>query len=162
MTRSVVVATVALLAVQAQALPSPARPTERVVVPGLQRDDDAVAGKRPNITRVSRVIAEQNQTIVITGRNFGTSQPYNGDSNYLKIVVAPTNASAWAAGCGPVDGGPCGTTLNVTSWTDTQIVIAGFTGTYGSNPLHQTDVAVFIVWNPQTGVGPAALAKTVR
>jgi hypothetical protein len=140
---------------------APARPIGGVVVPAFRLDDsDTATG--PKITRVSRVIAKQTQTITISGRNLGASSPFNGDSAYLKVIDDPKNAEAWAAGCGPGDGGPCGTTLNVVSWTDSQIVIAGFTGTYGSNPLHRDDVAVFEVWNPQTGAGPTAHAKIVR
>jgi hypothetical protein len=164
MTRSVAFAAIIFFTLQAQPISSSARPVGTIVVPTFQLDDDLdpIPGNRPKITRVSRILAEQTQTIIITGRNLGTSQPFNGDSNYLKVVDDPKNAGAWAAGCGPADGGPCGTTLNVTSWTDTQIVIAGFTGTYGSNPLRRNGVAVFEVWNPQTGAGPTAIAKVVK
>ena len=117
--RVAIVVTLILLAVEGQPILAPAARIHSyggVVVPGLQLDSDLVYGTRPKITRVSEVFMRANPTIVIKGRNLGTYEPYNGDSNYLKLLVDPTSAPGWAAGCGPADGGPCGTTINVTSW----------------------------------------------
>jgi len=73
------------------------------------------------------------QTVVITGSGFGTQSPYNGDSSFLSLLdlqEGPTG-TGWDAGFGGSEDDLV--TLNVTSWTDTQIVIEGFTGSYGSN-----------------------------
>lgn len=117
---------------------------------------------RPKIWHISRILAEQTQTITIDGANFGTYQPYDGDSKFLKMtdVGRTMHHYEWAAGCeGPA---PCGTTLNVTSWTDNQIVIAGFTGTYYDNPLKHDDFLLWWVVNPQTRRGPGVRLAQVR
>jgi len=117
---------------------------------------------RPKIFHISRIVAKQTQQITIVGTNFGTYQPYDGDSNYLKMtdIGRTMHHYEWAAGCeGPP---PCGTTLNVTSWTDDQIVLAGFTGTYHENPLRRRDFLVWWVVNPQTGKGPSAYLVQVK
>jgi hypothetical protein len=48
-------------------------------------------------------------------------------------------------------------TLDVESWTDTQIVVNGFSGSYGPNGwmLSFADQLEIAVWNPQSGAGPA-------
>ncbi len=113
----------------------------------------------PKVERIGRVDAKQYQTIVIRGRNFGTSAPYDGDSSYLWMVDIQGNGSGWwRAGC-PQQYGPCTTTLNVSSWTDNEIVITGFTGN-GQYPL-KGDLVSFFIWNPQTGRGPAAAARMI-
>lgn len=47
--------------------------------------------------------------------------------------------------------------VDVESWTDTEIVISGFSGDYGLHGWKLTagDDLEIGVWNPQTGVGPA-------
>jgi hypothetical protein len=53
-------------------------------------------------------------------------------------------------------------TLVVTSWTDSQIVLGGFAGFYGSNGwvLNKGDDVAFYVWNAQSSAGPAS-ANTI-
>jgi hypothetical protein len=114
------------------------------------------AENHPKIKKISRIVALQYQTITITGRGFGYNQPYDGDSVYMFMEDI---TGTWAAGCGP-QYGPCGTTLDVTSWTDSQIVITGFTGR-GQFPRRK-DLVVFFVYNPQTGKGPSSIAAVVR
>jgi hypothetical protein len=113
----------------------------------------------PVVESISRVVSKQTQTIVITGRHFGYNQPYDGDSSYLWMVDVEVGSAYWRAGC-PQQYGPCTTTLNVSSWTDNQIVITEFTG-YGQYPK-SGDLVNFFIWNPQTGRGPAAAARIVR
>jgi hypothetical protein len=115
---------------------------------------------RPEVYSISRVDSKQYQTIVIRGKNFGTNQPYDGDSDYFWMVDVQGNGTGWwRAGC-PQQYGPCGTTLDVTSWTDDRIVVTGFTGD-GLYPV-KGDLVNFFIWNPQTGRGPAAAAKMVE
>jgi hypothetical protein len=96
---------------------------------------------------------------VIHGRNFGDNQPYDGDSSYLWMVDIQGNGTGWwRAGC-PQQYGPCGTWLSVSSWTDSTIVISGFTN--GMWPA-KGDLVSFFIWNPQTGRGPAAAAQMVK
>jgi hypothetical protein len=77
----------------------------------------------PVITKISAIAPTANQTIIITGSGFTTAN--NVNAPYLLI----TDVSAqWDAGVGET----YRVTLNVTSWTDTQIIVSGFTGMYGS------------------------------
>ncbi|MGA8795654.1 MAG: hypothetical protein WB526_01135 [Candidatus Cybelea sp.] len=114
----------------------------------------------PVVESIGRVAAKQYQTIVIRGRNFGSMQPYDGDSSYLWMVDIQGNGTGWwRAGC-PQQYGPCGTTLKVSSWNDNTIVVTGFTGD-GLYPV-AGDLVNFFIWNPQTGRGPAAAARMVK
>lgn len=113
----------------------------------------------PVVESISRVYAEQYQTIVIRGGNFGTNQPYDGDSNYFWMVDVQGNGTGWwRAGC-PDQYGPCTTTLRISRWTDNEIVVTGFTG--NSQYPQSGDLVSFFIWNPQTGRGPAAAAAMV-
>jgi hypothetical protein len=123
----------------------------------LQASAFAVNGA-PRISSVSRIVARKNQTITISGRNFGTNQPYFGDSAYLWLYDLNGN---WRAGCGP-PWGNCGVTINVTAWSDTQIIIRGFGGTYHKWKLNRGDPVLVLVWNAQTGEGPAVFVTRVR
>ncbi|MGD0733487.1 MAG: hypothetical protein ABR976_00005, partial [Terracidiphilus sp.] len=48
-------------------------------------------------------------------------------------------------------------TLAVTSWTDTQIVLSGFSGSFGTDArcIRPGDQLYFKVWNAQSNAGPA-------
>lgn len=119
--------------------------------------NDVIA--KPVVESITAVYAKQYQTIVIKGRNFGTNQPYDGDSDYLWMVDVQGNGTGWwRAGC-PQQYGPCGTWLDVRYWSPTEIVIAGFSN--GMWPA-KGDLVNFFIWNPQTGRGPAAAAKMVK
>ncbi|HLJ45113.1 MAG TPA: hypothetical protein VKU01_03855, partial [Bryobacteraceae bacterium] len=106
----------------------------------------------PTITSVSAILPQQTQTITITGSGFGTRAPFNGDSSFLEIadLSGRWNAGYMSAGNQESDG----ITLNVTSWTDSQIVISGFTGAYSPGDLQTGDLIVVLLWNAQTGIGP--------
>jgi hypothetical protein len=114
-------------------------------------------GGVPTITSVSAVTATQTQTISITGTGFGTKAAYNGDSSYI-YFNDDTTATSWQAG---YTGN--GTTMNITSWTDTQIVIAGFGGDYGMGVgyLSTGDTFLIGVFNAQTGTASAACTNGV-
>jgi hypothetical protein len=101
----------------------------------------------PKITSVSKVSAQQYQTIVITGSGFGTQQPYTGDSPYIAFDDI---TRAWQGGA------PGNTvTLIVTSWEDSQIVIGGFSGAFAQFRLDIGDHVSLWVFNAQSGTGPA-------
>jgi len=118
----------------------------------------ASGGSGPAITSVSSIAPQPNQTITLTGSGFGSQTPYNGDSHYIEIADLTGN---WTAGW-INNGSPNQVTLNVTSWTDSQIVIQGLTGAYGHNwVLNPGDKVEVEVWNPQSGAGPATLTVTI-
>ena len=109
----------------------------------------------PVITSVSPIFAVANQTITITGIGFGDQASYNGDSPYIQVSDLTRNWNAGSAGS--VDQ----VTLNVTRWTDNQITIQGFTGSYGGGwSLNGGDLVRIQVWNAQTGAGPASITAT--
>ena len=98
------------------------------------------------ITSVSPILPQQAQTITITGAGFGTQAAYTGDSNYIEVVDTTSNWFAGHTGNG--------VTLTVSSWTDAQIVITGFAGSYGANHcIRAGDQLSVSVWNVQTGAG---------
>jgi Bacterial Ig-like domain (group 3) len=102
----------------------------------------------PKITSISKVFAQQYQTITITGSGFGTLQSYRGDSNY----IAFGDSRGWEAGYAP-DGNLQG--LIVNSWTDTQIVLGGFTLNQSQWLPRVGDKISIAVWNAQSGNGPS-------
>jgi len=103
------------------------------------------------ITSISPVVSAQTQTITIAGRGFGTQAAYTGDSAYIEM--ADSSGNAWAAG---YTGN--GIYLDVSSWTDSQIVLSGFSGNYGTTHcIRPGDSLSISVWNAQTGVGPVTL-----
>lgn len=115
---------------------------------------DVPSCSQTSITGVTAIGSGANQTVTISGCGFGSHQPYNSDSYYLDIHDNNSGplGLGWDAGYG-IDS----VTTNVTSWTDKQIVIGGFTGQYGNaffgwafNPGDHISVTV---WNPQTWNG---------
>ena len=110
----------------------------------------------PVITDVSTIQAQKDQTITITGSGFGSLAAYSGDSNYISFNMS----SGWQAGYAP-NGNVVG--LNISSWTDNQIVVNGFGYAYGWYNWYLTngDHVTINVFNPQTGSGPAAFTSTV-
>jgi hypothetical protein len=110
-------------------------------------------GQTPTITSISKITKQQFQTIVINGSGFGTQAPYTGDSNFISFGDV---TRAWEGGYAP-DGNAVG--LIVNSWQDNQIVLGGFSGDWGGNGgqyvLAVGDKFTFLVFNAQTGGGPA-------
>jgi hypothetical protein len=53
--------------------------------------------------------------------------------------------------------------LDVESWTDSQIVLSGFSGSYGEQgwKLNTGDELEIAVWNPQSGAASAVYGLTV-
>ncbi len=118
----------------------------------------------PTVASVTPITPQATQTIVIRGSGFGVQTPFNGDS--LSIMIDDLTRD-WRAGCrGRPECGPGDNrvTLRVASWTDSEIRIEGFTGTYaplGPNVLNTGDRVEVWVWNVQSGVGPATFNLTV-
>jgi len=124
-----------------------------------QRDDSCYryAGAKPEpgtptITSVSAILPQQTQTITISGSGFGTHTPYTGDSNYIELI--DTSAGGWDAGHAGA-----AVTLAVSSWTNTQIVLSGFSGSYGSHGwcISPGDQLSIRVWNAQNREWPGGL-----
>ncbi len=113
------------------------------------------AAVRPTITGVSMqpISGTNNWQMFISGNNFGSQSPYYGDSPYLSIVDPGVVA---AANTGDA------VVANVTSWTNTQIVISGLSGAYGSNGwvISPGNTVLFGVSNPQSGLAAATFSTT--
>jgi tetratricopeptide (TPR) repeat protein len=136
------------------AIPNQGNVTESQVQPSSNSN-----ANEQRIDIVSTVLPQQMQTITITGVGLGRKPAYLGDSDFLQVSDLTRD---WNAGWSR-DPGTDKVGLNVTSWTDTKIVIEGFTGAYGTdqNFLREGDNIRFRVWNPQTGHGPAVYTSVV-
>lgn len=108
----------------------------------------------PEIASVSSIFPQARQKIVIKGRGFGLHVPYaRTDSPYLAIW---DDTAHWAAGR-IIPRNYDDVMVDVEGWTDTEIVVSGFSGDYGRNrwTLTAGDELKVAIWNPQSGVGPA-------
>jgi hypothetical protein len=103
----------------------------------------------PAITSVSTILPQQTQTITITGESFGSHPAYTGDSSYLELTDLNGSWNVGHSGDAVF--------LAVSSWTDTQIVLSGLSGEYGSHGwcIRPGDQLSISVWNANTGGGPA-------
>lgn len=111
----------------------------------------------PVIASVTPILPQANQTITITGSGFGNQAPYNGNSPYIMISDVTRN---WNAGNSQLG---CLVTLNIIRWTDTEIMIEGFTGAYGGGwSLNPGDLVLIQIWNAQSGAGPATISVTAQ
>jgi len=117
----------------------------------------------PEITSISKITTQQFQTITITGSGFGTHKAYTGDSDYISFL---DTTKKWQAGYQGCLLGFCTTdtvTLIVHEWTDTKIIVGGFSGDWGSDgfTLSVGDSEQISVFNPQTSAGPAQKTVTI-
>jgi len=114
---------------------------------------EASAGTDPVITAVTAIGPAPDQRIVIMGRGFGSHVAFtNQDTPYLAIR---DNTARWAAGrIIPTNWDEV--TLNVASWTNSEIVVTRFSGAYGTRgwKLSVGDEVEIAIWNPQTHAGP--------
>ena len=106
----------------------------------------------PTITSINVGPAgSKNLSMSIQGSGFGIATAFNGTSPFLRIVDVTRN---WEAGFESD-----AVNVNVLAWTDTNIVINGFTGWVFNNPVfpnYQFDAGdrlEAIVENPQTQSG---------
>jgi len=121
----------------------------------------------PEIRSITLTVPSPGQgSIIISGTGFGALNPCNGDTRWLEVHVQ-NSYQGWNAGyngsgfgCQSGSGGDL-VTLNITSWTPTQIVIGGFSGPFFSLAVNAMwslfpDAQIQVrLWNPQTGEGPA-------
>jgi hypothetical protein len=112
---------------------------------------------KPKIKSVSKINTEQLQTITITGTGFGTHAPYTGDSDFIAFNDGTKH---WQAGYTKYNDT---VTLIVQSWTNTKIVLGGFSGAWGTHnyTLSVGDKVQIQVWNAETLAGPADKSTTV-
>jgi hypothetical protein len=114
-----------------------------VVASGGTSSDCATA-----ITSVSPIVSAATQTITIAGTGFGTHAAYSGVSPYIELV--DNSGTPWSAG---YTGN--GINLGISMWTNSEIVLTGFSGSYGTTHcIRPGDSLTVSVWNAQTGVGP--------
>lgn len=107
----------------------------------------------PVISSVTSIGPVPEQRIVILGRSLGSYVAYvNQDTPYLAIR---DKTAGWAAGR-IIPQNWDEVTLSVASWTDSEIVVTGFSGSYGTKgwKLSVGDEIEIAVWNPQTHAGP--------
>jgi hypothetical protein len=123
-----------------------------------QEADPAVAAT-PKITSVSKITTKQHQTITIKGSGFGTHKAYTGNTDFISLRDLSKHP-IWEAGY-KVDDDTV--TLIVNKWDNTEIVLGGFSGKWGTSnfTLAKGNVEWVRVWNAQTGKGPAAKKVTV-
>jgi hypothetical protein len=123
-----------------------------------QEADPAVA-TTPTITSVSKITTKQHQTITIKGSGFGTHKAYTGNTDFISLRDLSKHP-IWEAGY-KVDDDTV--TLIVNKWDNTEIVLGGFSGKWGTSnfTLAKGNVEWVRVWNAQTGKGPAAKKVTV-
>ena len=127
------------------------------------------SGTPPQITSVTFAGSGTNLQINIHGSGFGntpTNMPFVGDLNQLMFQDHFTHSgtgSFEAGGSRWGNGSPDSVTLSYQSWSDNEIVINGFAGSYGqgNNVLQNGDPATIVLWNtsdtgqtgPQTAWG---------
>jgi hypothetical protein len=118
------------------------------------------SGVKPHIAKVSAIKPEQYQKIIISGSGFGTMKPYNGDSAYIRIRDQTGKWDAGHEGPSEVDS----VWLDVTQWSDSKIVITGFTNDYGQENwvLKKGNRITVYVWNAQDDDGPATKNEKVE
>lgn len=132
---------------------------------GVTQGDDVDC--TPSITSVSTFAAEQKAEVTIHGRCFGTGNTFSkSDSDYLEVrddtypsEVTPQGVDWWQ-GCSATASpyGPSSVPCTVTSWRNTSITFAGFSGQYGNNDwvVNPGDALVVSIWNAQSDEGPGS------
>ena len=104
---------------------------------------------KPKITSVSKVLAQQTQTVTIKGTCLGAGTAFTAaDSEWFQVIDKSTTPG-WS-GCHvsslPEDDS---VTCSVSKWTNTKVVFKGFTGPYGTNnwTVNPGDKIEFLVYN---------------
>jgi Bacterial Ig-like domain (group 3) len=119
----------------------------------LLEDTTSKTEAGPKITSVSKITTSEHQTITIKGTGFGTHDAYKGDSDYISLLDL---TKKWEAGYKPDDDT---VTLIVEKWENTEIVLGGFAGKWGTSDftLAAGNEEWVRVWNAQTKAGPASV-----
>jgi hypothetical protein len=123
----------------------------------------------PQISSVAFAGGGTNLQIYIRGSKFGsapTKLPFTGDLNQfiLQDHFTHSGTGSFEAGGSRWGHGTDSVTLNYCSWSDNQIVINGFSGSYGQTgdeTLQNGDPVTIVIWNssdtsdtgPQTAWG---------
>ena len=157
---SVVFMTAALVAVVAVFVLRQGKPGQLAAAEAKGRAVTNNVEYEPRIDSVTKIIPEARQRIVITGRGFGLHVPYvHTDSPYLAIRDL---TGRWSAGR-MIPQNSDEVMVDVENWSDTEIVLSGFSGDYGVKGwnLAAGDELEVAVWNPQSGVGPGLFHVTV-
>lgn len=99
-------------------------------------------------TTVSTILPVAKQTITINGSGFGEHVPFQGYSRFLQIT--DITANNWTSGASCANGCGAGPQVDVTKWSDSQIVLGGFLNGYGgTDVLHPGDIVRISIANPQ-------------
>jgi Bacterial Ig-like domain (group 3) len=134
-----------------------------LAIAAYAQEADPAAAAAPKITSISKITTKQHQTITIKGTGFGTHKAYTGDTAYIALWDL-SKGHEWQAGYKPYGDT---ITLIVNKWDNTEIVLGGFAGKWGSTykgelwTLAKGNVAEIQVWNAQTGKGPVTKKLTV-
>jgi hypothetical protein len=119
----------------------------------------------PAITSISPIYAEQYQTITIDGSDFGDAAAFlNDTTGFADCSSFPCAGTSTALELNDITGGwgagygNDGVGLIVDSWSDTQIVLGGFGGSYiaygpTTFELLEGDQLEIDVWNSDAGSG---------
>ena len=132
----------------------------------------AVPTCSPSISTVSQLAAAQQQTITIQGSCLGYQEAFDGDTPFIQLAMENAKGEdSWNAGnSGNLPSNGCivssdgdWVTLNVPQWTENEIVIFGFTGSYGAFGwiLEKGEKVEVEVWNPLDEKGPACYTTSV-
>jgi len=111
----------------------------------------------PQITSVTSSNNGQNLQIIVNGSGFGSApvtMPFTGDLNYFGFGDFRTHCGGGSALFGAGNGGwgvvsSNSVTLKYQSWSDSQIVINGFAGSYGQGcaTVQNGDPITIGIWN---------------
>lgn len=157
---SVVFMTAALVAVAAVFVLRQGKPGQLAAAEAKAGPAKTNVEYEPRIDSVTAILPQTRQRIVITGRGFGLHVPYvHTDSPYLAIRDLTAH---WSAGR-MIPQNSDEVMADVESWTDSEIVVTGFSGDYGMKgwKLAAGDELEIAIWNPQSGVGPGLFRLTV-
>jgi hypothetical protein len=160
----------------AAVVPAPTTAPSEPPTTGLT-DSSSSTPTPPTIESVSTVGATQTQTITIVGRGFGSTPGSDGNLPCFEIAdltkgwnaghIDPASSPAETGAACSAAQGPQGdaVTAQISSWTDTGIVITAFDGMYGSTEygwyFSAGDQVAVRIWNAQSGAGPASFTTTV-
>ena len=112
------------------------------------------------IDSVSPIVAGATHSISIKGRHFGNYSSATDSSEGRVALLGEAIGRACQDDATP--GGNEYETLRVARWTDSEIVVTGFSWPpKGICPFHAGDTVTIGVWNAQTGSGPANFKLTV-
>lgn len=97
---------------------------------------------------ISTIVPVAKQTITINGSGFGEHTPFQGHSRFLQVT--DITANNWTSGASCANGCGTGPSVDVKSWTNSEVVLGGFPSGYGgADVLHPGDIVRISIANPQ-------------